>query len=180
MPVDNLSLRGATFQSSPEIREKHMKSILMPLAALVLSAPAALALEASVSKEIAAPPAAVWAKIGDFCGVGKWHPAVSACETTQANGALLRHLTLKDGAKLVEKQIARDEAKMSYAYTLESGPLPVSGYASSITVSAKGNGSVIEWKGSFSAKGMPDAETITLIKGIYAAGLDSLATGTGR
>ena len=35
----------------------------------------ALALTVTRSAEIAAPPAKVWAAIGEFCGIGDWHPA---------------------------------------------------------------------------------------------------------
>jgi Polyketide cyclase / dehydrase and lipid transport len=42
----------------------------------VLAVAPASALESSVRGTSSAPADAVWAKIGDFCAIGKWHPAI--------------------------------------------------------------------------------------------------------
>ena len=55
-----------------------MKSMLFKLAILALPAHAACALEAQVTKDVPAEPAAVWNEIGDFCGIASWHPAIDA------------------------------------------------------------------------------------------------------
>ena len=52
------------------------RGLLTSVIALSLAAPA-MALEAAKQIEVKATPAATWAAIGDFCGIGNWHPAVS-------------------------------------------------------------------------------------------------------
>lgn len=152
-----------------------MKTVVMALAALTLPTQAALALEAHASKEVSAAPSAVWAVIGDFCGIVRWHPAIAACESSQKDEALFRTLTLKGGGQILEKQTARDDGHHTYSYSIVNGPLPVSAYRSTLKVTPKGNGSKIEWMGSFDAKEAPAEEVIELITGIYQAGVDGVA-----
>jgi hypothetical protein len=132
-------------------------------------------MEAHYSKEVAAAPDAAWSTIGGFCGIASWHPAVTACEEQTKDGATYRTLTLADGAKLVEKLVARDDAARSYTYTIEEGPLPVAGYQSTIKVLPSANGSILDWSGTFEAKGVSDSEAVEIVTGIYQAGLDALA-----
>ncbi|MEQ1647030.1 MAG: SRPBCC family protein [Hyphomicrobiaceae bacterium] len=134
----------------------------------------ALALEVKKSVDIAAAPDAAWKAIGDFCGIGTWHPAVAKCDAASKDGSSMRTLTLKDGAKIVEKLSVRDEKAMSYGYTIVESPLPVANYQSTFSVSAKGAGSTILWTGKFDAKGTDDAKASDVISGIYDAGLASL------
>ncbi len=49
-------------------------------AALLLSGFTAQALESSAKAASKLSADALWAKIGDFCGISKWHPAVEKCE----------------------------------------------------------------------------------------------------
>jgi hypothetical protein len=132
-------------------------------------------MEAHYSKETAASPESAWSTIGGFCGIASWHPAVSACEQSTKDGATYRTLTLENGAKLVEKLIERDDAARSYTYAIEEGPFPVAGYRSTIKVVPSGKGSVLDWAGTFEAKGVSGSEAAEIVTGIYKAGLDALA-----
>jgi hypothetical protein len=158
-----------------------MKSpaIVAAFAALSL-APAAYALDAHVSKPTPADPADAWAAIGDFCGIANWHPAVTTCELSEKDGATYRTLTLKDGAKLLEKQVSFDAKAMSYSYTIEDGPLPVANYKSTLKVVPAGKGATIDWSGSFDAKGALDADAVKTISGIYEGGVDALIAKAGK
>ena len=49
-------------------------------AALLLSGLAVHALESSAKAASKLSADAMWAKIGDFCGISKWHPAIEKCE----------------------------------------------------------------------------------------------------
>lgn len=149
-------------------------------AALCLAAAPAMALQAHVAKDTAASAAAVWAAVGDFCGIANWHPAVAKCELSTKDGTTYRTLTLKDGAKLLEKQTAFDAATMTYSYTIEEGPLPVANYKSTLKVAAKGKGATIDWSGSFDAKGAPDTDAIKTITGIYDGGVDALVAKSAK
>lgn len=132
------------------------------------------ALEVKRSADIAAPPAKVWQAIGDFCGIGSWHPAVETCTPSEAAGVKVRTLALKGGGTLKEEQVSRDDKVMSYTYTILEGPLPVSDYRSTLAVAPDGAGSKVTWSGTFDAKGVPDSVASDAIQGIYESGLKAL------
>jgi hypothetical protein len=148
------------------------KSIILPSAALLLASVPAFAIESNVSAASPAAPAAVWAKIGDFCGIGNWHPAIAKC-TLSAEGKI-RTLDVKGGGVIHEKQEMRDDTAHSYSYSIVDGPLPVANYLSTISVTANGSGSKVTWTGKYDAKGASDPEAKKVIDGIYQSGLDAL------
>lgn len=150
--------------------------VLHAAAAGLLIATPAFALEAAKTVDVAASPEKVWQTIGNFCGIADWHPAIASCSPGQQNGKPTRHLTLKNGATIDEEQTARSDSKMRYSYTILQSPLPVSDYHSTISVTKKGNGSQVTWKGTFKAKGASNTDATKAIQGIYDSGLDSLAT----
>jgi hypothetical protein len=142
-------------------------------AALLLGCVPAFAVDSSVKGSAKAAPDAVWAKIGDFCGIGSWHPAIEKC-TLSADGKM-RALALKGGGVVNEKLISRDDAAHSYSYAIVDGPLPVANYVSTLSVAADGAGSVIMWTGKYDAKGASDADAKKVMDGVYQAGVDALA-----
>jgi hypothetical protein len=148
------------------------KSMYLSVAALLLSIVPAFAIESNVSAASAAAPAAVWAKIGNFCGIANWHPAIAKC-TLSADGKI-RTLDVKGGGVIHEKQEMRDDATRSYSYSIIDGPLPVANYLSTISVAADGAGSKLTWTGKYDAKGASDADAKKVIDGIYQSGLDAL------
>ena len=152
----------------------------LPLAALALAAStvAGHALEVTRSADIAAPPAKVWQTIGEFCGIGDWHPAIEKCVLSDKDGLKVRTLSLKGGGTLKEEQVSRDDKVMSYTYTILEGPLPVSDYKSTLAVAPEGTGSKVTWSGTFNAKGAPDTVAVDAIQGIYESGLKALSDKT--
>ncbi len=146
-------------------------------AGLCLTATAAQVIESKASKSTPESVDAVWRKVGDFCGIASWHPAVAKCELSADKKD--RTLTLKGGGTIVEHLVSWSDKKHSYTYKIVSSPLPVDNYTSTIHVAAakSGSGSVISWRGQYSAKGASDAEAKKTIDGIYDAGLTSLAGG---
>jgi hypothetical protein len=140
--------------------------------ALLLSGLTAEALESSVKAASKLSADVLWAKIGDFCGISKWHPAIEKCELS-ADGKT-RTLSLKGGGTIVEALVKMDPAARSYTYSIVSGPLPVANYTSTISIAADGAGSTVTWVGKYDAKGASDAETIKTIDGVYDAGLKAL------
>jgi len=141
-------------------------------AALLLSGLSAWALESSAKAASKLSADALWAKIGDFCGISKWHPALEKCELS-ADGKT-RTLTLKGGGTIVEALVKTDAAGRSYTYSIVSGPLPVANYTSTISVAADGTGSVVTWVGNYDAKGANDADAKKTIDGVYDSGLKAL------
>ena len=152
-----------------------IRTICQAAMALVVTAAPAFALDASKTVDIKAPPAKVWATIGDFCGIAQWHPAIASCTPSVKGRAHLRTLGLKGGGTIVERQVSRSEKKMSYTYAIVSGPLPVDLYKSTIAVTPSADGSTVTWSGDFVAKGADDAKATAAIQGIYDSGLAALA-----
>jgi uncharacterized protein YndB with AHSA1/START domain len=153
-----------------------MRTTVFAVACLfAMAAPSAYALEASKTVEIAAPPAKVWATIGDFCGIAQWHPAVETCTPSVRGKRHIRTLALKGGGTIVERLVSRHEKAMDYTYAIVASPFPVSGYRSTIKVSPTATGSLVSWTGSFKAKGADDATATSTIQSVYDSGLAALA-----
>jgi hypothetical protein len=141
----------------------------------------------SESIEINAPPAKVWAAIGNFQDMS-WLPLVSTTEGQKGNEIeATRRLTLTTGATVDEELYKYDAEKMSYSYRITAVDvkvLPVTNYSSNITVSAASDGktSVVEWNGAF-YRGFPnndpppeldDEAAVKAVSGLYRLGLEAL------
>jgi len=144
------------------------------VSALLLCGAPAFALESSLTVSSTLSPDALWKKIGDFCGIATWHPAIAGCKLTDSGKR--RMLTLKDGGGvIVERLIKRDDAHRAYSYKIISSPLPVADYRSTISVmDGKDGGSELKWTGKYLGKGPASADAKKTIDGIYQAGADVL------
>ncbi len=142
-------------------------------AALLFSCVSAFAIDSSYTAKSDNLPATTWLKVGDFCSIGVWHPAVAKC--VLSHGKKIRTLSLKGGGTLVERLLKWDDSGKSYTYTIVSGPLPVKNYVSTISVVPDGKGSDVVWTGKYKAKGASDEAAKNVIDGIYKAGADVLA-----
>ena len=143
----------------------------------------------TLTVEVAAAPAEVWAVIGNFQDMS-WHPAVHSSTGEGANDIdATRVLTLggEGGPTISEILYKFSDEKMSYSYRITDvlvEVLPVTNYSSHLTVKpVDGGGSLIEWRGAF-YRGYPnndppaelsDEAAINAITGVYQAGLDALA-----
>src|SRR5262245_18442975 len=154
------------------------KILSLALAMLGLFVVPAAALEVSNAATVPGKPKEVWDKIGSFCYIKDWHPAIAKCEKSKEGGATYRTLTTKDGAKIKEKLIKKTDS--SYTYEIIESPFPVQNYRSTISVAADGDQTKIEWKSTFDAKGASDEDAKKAISDIYQAGLDNLAKPAGN
>jgi hypothetical protein len=141
-------------------------------AALLLSCVSAFAVESEYKATSTHSVGDVWAKVGDFCGIGNWHPAVAKCVLSHGNK--IRTLSLKGGGTIVERLVSWNKAGHSYTYRIVSSPLPVKDYISTIKVVADGSGSDVIWSGKYKAKGATDAAAKQAIDGVYKGGVDAL------
>lgn len=147
---------------------------------------------------INAPAEKVWSIIKNYDDMS-WLPAIAGTQGDGGNkkGAT-RVLTLKDGGTITEELKKYDDKKMTYAYKIkdmstaktithsgqeEAVPvLPVSNYAASIMVKAKGDKSVVIWQAGYYRAYMnnnPPAEmneeaANNAVNGIFKAGLENL------
>ena len=144
------------------------------------------ALEVSQSLNVDAPAAGVWAIIGDFCAIEKWHPRVERCvllkeRSEEGKAVLTRGLVASGGlGTIVEVQTRRDDKAMSYSYAYIAGPLPVKAYNATISVHPNGLNSTVVWTATFDAAGMSDAEAMADIEGVYKQGLAQIAKEARR
>ncbi len=103
--------------------------------------------------EIDAPPAKVWAIIGNFQDMS-WLPGVVK---TEGEGGVTpevakRRLTLANGATIEERLVQYDETSMSLRYLMEHvdiNVLPVGNLSATLKVIPADGKSVIEWKSRF-------------------------------
>lgn len=148
-----------------------------------------------MEQKLDASPDEVWAAIGDFHDMS-WHPAIASQTGEGGNtpeaGRRVLHLKADAGDPTISETLTKyDPEKRSYAYTItEVDPrvLPVTNYASTLTVRDEGGKATVEWKGGF-YRGYPnndppadmnDEAAIAAITGVYRAGLDALAERFGK
>jgi len=153
-----------------------MKLVITVLAALVISAQAAYAL--NVKKRINAPghPPKVWAIAGEFCSIKDWHPAIADCQESKEGGDTFRTLTLKDNGGTIKEKLVETDA-MSYSYEIVEGPLPVKNYQAKFWVEEDEKSpdrTTIFWEADFDANGASDEEATKTIRDIFMAGLKGI------
>lgn len=130
-----------------------------------------VSIEESINLE--AKPSAVWALLGDFNGMYRWHPAVKSSLLDGNN----RILTLDNGARIKETLLNQNDAGSAYRYVITESPLPVKDYEACIQVRHNENGgSFVSWSCQFNADGVPDQDAEQLIREIYIAGLSNLSS----
>jgi mxaD protein len=69
-----------------------------------------------VERPLAYPADALWALIGDFGGLHRWHPDVRQLDLSWEGR--IRTLHFRDGSRAVERLEARNEETRRYVYTL--------------------------------------------------------------
>jgi len=122
------------------------------------------------------PPDEVWQLIGGFGSLPDWLPYIPQSKVT--DGGRVRYLDTPDGQAIVERLEKYDLAGRTYSYSILQAPFPVTGYLATITVTPinNGEGSRVEWAGTFTPKGVSDDEAHNLFQGIFTDGLKALAS----
>ena len=144
--------------------------VLVAGAGLIACAAPSSAAEVRQVAEIKASPAAVWAKVGEWCAIKDWHPAIASCEAGKKG---FRTLTLKDGGKVLER--LTKTGKYSYSYEILESPLPVKNYSATFTAKPDSLGTTdLTWTAKFDPKGKSEAEAVGVIKGVFEAGLKNI------
>ena len=85
------------------------------VAALLLAAAPAMALEVREQATIKAPIEQVWKQIGPFCAIGDWHPAVESCNLRKTGKSQERDIALKGGGAIQERLTGLSAAERSAA-----------------------------------------------------------------
>jgi hypothetical protein len=128
-----------------------------------------------VSVQLNAAAEKVWALIGGFDTLARWHPAIASCSAATEGGKTQRRLGLHGGGTIIEALEHHDDGARRYTYAILSGPLPVLNYRSELSVEEQGPERCrVRWSSQFEPDGIPEPEAVETMRGVYRAGLDSL------
>jgi len=123
---------------------------------------------------------ALWAKIGGWCAISEWHPAVAKCEASKDGDTEMRTLTLKDGGVIKEKLL--DKGTTSYKYEITESPLPVKNYTAMFSVTPDDDDLDeinVLWSATYDSNGAEDKEARKVIDGIFKDGIASIKAKHG-
>jgi len=95
--------------------------------------------EGAVDVTVDAAPDAVWAKVGDFGGLGSFFPGI---ESFRLEGD--DRIVGMFGMEIRERLLARDEDTRTMSYSVVDG-VPIERHLATITVVPEGNGSKVTW-----------------------------------
>jgi Polyketide cyclase / dehydrase and lipid transport len=152
-----------------------MKMALIAVAALLLGSASALAITVQKKRDAPGEPTDLWTLVGDFCAIKDWHPGVADCQATKEDDVTYRTLTLKDGGKIKEKLIGKEET--SYSYEIVESPLPVKNYKATLSVEEDEDTperSEVHWDATFDAEGASDEDAKKKVGDIFEAGVKGI------
>jgi hypothetical protein len=135
--------------------------------------------EFSRSAVIAATPDKIWAVVGDFNGLGEWHPMVPP-STIEGGGdantpGAVRAFAIDGDVLSREELITYDASAHRMEYKLIQAPLPIADYHATFEVRPHPDGSEVVWSARYDGADevVPDVEAI-FAEGTYGAGLAAL------
>ena len=127
---------------------------------------------ASAVIDIPASADQVWHLIGGFNSLPDWLPFIPKSELSE--GGRVRSLQTADGAVVIERLEAFDNAGKTYSYSILQAPFPATDYLATIRVEAQGESTRVTWSGRFAPVGVSEEEVTALFGGIYQGGLEAL------
>jgi hypothetical protein len=127
---------------------------------------------ASAFIDIPASADQVWQLIGGFNSLPDWLPFIPKSELSE--GGRVRRLETADGAVVIERLQAFDNAGQTYSYSIVQAPFPATDYLATIKVQVQGEGARVTWSGQFEPVGVSNEEVVALFTGIYQGGLEAL------
>ncbi len=95
--------------------------------------------EGAVDVSVGAPPDEVWAKLGDFGGIGEYFPGIESCRLEGDDRVIGLF-----GMEIRERLMTRDDQKRTLTYSVVAG-VPVESHSATITVEPEGDGSKVTW-----------------------------------
>ncbi|MFU8815157.1 MAG: SRPBCC family protein [Pseudomonadales bacterium] len=134
----------------------------------------------TVSEDINANAAQVWAALSDFGGIKVGGP-VTSFETEGEGVGMIRTIGM-GGGKIVERLDRHDAAAMVFGYSIinDDGPLPVSDYSATVTITDQGNDTCnVNWTGNFEPRGVAEADAAKIVEGIYRGGIAGARKAVG-
>jgi dienelactone hydrolase len=135
-----------------------------------ISVTSAQGLESSMAVRSSLPPDELWNKIGDFCGMTAWDPAVERCALSEDGKQ--RTIVFFGGVGGVAGALEDwSNDNRTFSWTANSLLAPVSNYRASVSVLADGHGSVLKMTASYEARGISDSDARKTIDDAFYRGL---------
>jgi hypothetical protein len=130
-----------------------------------------------VERTVALSREKVFATLMDFGGIMKLLPdMLETCRLEGSGVGALRHITLKGtpGSVVERLDAAYDGHLFSYSIVAEC-PLPFEHYHAVVTLEdAAGGGCFIRYGSNWVAKGLPHAEVVGMVSGLYNGIIDAI------
>ena len=130
-----------------------------------------------VTEHLSYPAEAVWALIGDFGGLHRWHPQVRRLDLSWEGR--IRTLHYADGSRAVERLEARNDSAYRYVYALVDGSLPLQACRSRLEARPDGAHCLVAWASDFDVLGDAERMAEAAMRATYRAGLGALAAALG-
>ena len=130
-----------------------------------------------VVQDLCYPPDVVWALIGDFGGLHRWHPHVRGLDLSWEGR--IRTLHYADGSRAVERLEARSDASRRYVYVVVDGQVPVQNCRATLQVKGRRGGSAVAWSCEFEPLGDGENSAAEAIQKMYREGLEALVASLG-
>ena len=122
--------------------------------------------QGAVDVALDAAPDAVWAKVGDFGGVGEFFPGIESFRLEGDDRVIGMF-----GLEIRERLVAREDASRTLSYSVVEG-VPLESHTATITVEAQGHGSKVTW-----AYDVEPAEMAPIFGDTYKGALAALEAG---
>ena len=118
----------------------------------------------------------VWNTIGDFNGLPKFVTAITKSAVEGSGVGAVRNLKLQDSdTPIIERLERLDEKARTLSYSIIKSPLPLADYISTMEVrSLDEKRCELTWWSTFEPRGIPEAEALKIVEGIYSMGFDGL------
>lgn len=135
--------------------------------------------EAVVKGDFTVSADELWELVGDFGNVS-WIQGASKFEIEGDGPGMFRVFYVGDSPPVRERLESIDAATKTITYTIPEGiPFPVKNYHSTMTVTAAGSGSQLEWKCSCDPDGVSEEEATATVLGMYGAMMGWLKAAVG-
>jgi len=129
--------------------------------------------EIQVAQSLSNPADVVWALIGDFGAMHRWHPAVSRLDLSWEGR--IRTLHYVDGSRAVERLETRNDLMRRYIYAWVDGALPMRECRATLQVDAMEHGCRVVWSSVFEPMEAHEQDVYLTLQDLYSEGLAALA-----
>ena len=122
----------------------------------------------TVKESLGFPAQQVWELVSDFGNVS-WFQGLAKAEVQGQGPGMVRVMYAGDNPPIRERLESIDARRRTLTYTIpENIPFPVSDYRATMTVRESGAGaSELEWSCELTPKGIPEAQAVAMLEGMY-------------